>query len=102
MCSDPSEGDVSQACAAAVTRVPRLNLLHLHVLPLQRKNKQLTVNKKDRSMKPSTLLYLGFAAEYLLLLAHCADESAWKSRVIYQVRTASFEHTRCITPHSRF
>jgi alpha-amylase len=42
-------------------------------------------------MKPSLLLTLGFATGCLLLIAQCADESAWKSRVIYQILTDRFE-----------
>lgn len=42
-------------------------------------------------MKSSLLLTLGFAAGCLLLIAQCADESAWKSRVIYQILTDRFE-----------
>lgn len=38
-------------------------------------------------MKPHHLLVAGSTFAFLFLLAQCADESAWKSRIIYQALT---------------
>ena len=51
-------------------------------------------------MKPYICLVAGSTFAFLFLLAQCADESAWKSRIIYQALTHGTTAFQCAAyPH---